>query len=54
MGREGRFDFLWWGEGGMDLGFTQAGFEIIFANDISLRACETYKKNLGLYFVYYL
>lgn len=32
----------------MDLGFKQAGFQIIFANDISKRACETYKKNLGL------
>lgn len=39
---------LFSGAGGMDLGFTQAGFEIIFANDTSVRACETYKKNLGL------
>ncbi len=39
---------LFSGAGGMDLGFSQAEFEIIFANDISVRACETYKKNLGL------
>jgi DNA (cytosine-5)-methyltransferase 1 len=36
------------GAGGMDLGFKQAGFEIIFANDISVKACETYEKNLDL------
>lgn len=32
----------------MDLGFKQAGFKIIWANDIYKYACETYKKNFGL------
>lgn len=36
------------GAGGTDLGFLQAGYKIIFANDINTRAVETYKKNLGL------
>jgi len=36
------------GAGGMDLGFTHAGFEIIWANDISQYACKTYEKNLKL------
>lgn len=32
----------------LEKGFSaRAGFEIIFANDISIKACETYKKNLG-------
>lgn len=31
----------------MDLGFKQAGYEIVFANDIDPYACETYKKNIG-------
>ena len=30
----------------MDLGFKQAGFDIIFANDFDKDACETYKKNI--------
>ncbi len=36
------------GAGGTDLGFQQAGYEIVFANDIDKKATETYKKNLGL------
>lgn len=35
------------GCGGMDLGFRQAGFEIIWANDIMPDACKTYRKNIG-------
>ncbi len=35
------------GAGGMDLGFVQAGFEIIWANDIDSMACKTYKKNFA-------
>lgn len=35
------------GCGGMDLGFQQAGFEIVWANDIMPDACATYRKNLG-------
>ena len=35
------------GCGGMDLGFREAGFEIVWANDIMSDACETYRKNIG-------
>ena len=38
---------LFSGAGGMDLGFIQAGFDIIWANDFNADAVETYKKNLG-------
>lgn len=38
---------LFSGCGGVDLGFHQAGFKTIFANDINLDACETYRKNIG-------
>jgi DNA (cytosine-5)-methyltransferase 1 len=35
------------GCGGMDLGFKQAGFEIIYAADFDKDAVATYKRNLG-------
>ncbi|MDI6894836.1 MAG: DNA cytosine methyltransferase [Bacillota bacterium] len=35
------------GCGGMDLGFVQAGFRIVWANDIDPDACATYRHNLG-------
>ncbi|MGE0108188.1 MAG: DNA cytosine methyltransferase [Bdellovibrionales bacterium] len=38
---------LFSGCGGLDLGFRQAGFRTIFANDIDSGACLTYRKNLG-------
>ncbi len=38
---------LFSGCGGLDLGFQQAGFEIVFANDIEKNVKETYKYNLG-------
>lgn len=38
---------LFSGCGGIDLGFRQAGFRTIFANDINEDACLTYKRNLG-------
>ena len=38
---------LFSGSGGLDLGFIQAGFDIIWACDIDKSACETYKKNIG-------
>ncbi|MBU0688437.1 MAG: DNA cytosine methyltransferase [Gammaproteobacteria bacterium] len=38
---------LFSGCGGFDLGFHQAGFETVFANDINLDACETYRHNIG-------
>lgn len=38
---------LFAGSGGMDVGFTQEGFDVLWANDIDHWACETYRKNLG-------
>ena len=38
---------LFSGCGGLDLGFIQAGFDIIWANDFSKEAVETYKTNIG-------
>lgn len=38
---------LFSGCGGMDLGFLQEGYKIVFANDFFHEACETYKKNFG-------
>jgi DNA (cytosine-5)-methyltransferase 1 len=38
---------LFSGAGGMDLGFKNAGFEILWANDIDKNSCLTYKANIG-------
>ncbi len=38
---------LFSGIGGIDLGFIQAGFEIVWANEIDAAACKTYRYNLG-------
>jgi DNA (cytosine-5)-methyltransferase 1 len=38
---------LFSGCGGMDLGFDQAGYDIVWANDIDPDACETYRANIG-------
>jgi DNA (cytosine-5)-methyltransferase 1 len=38
---------LFSGCGGLDLGFVQVGYSIVWANDIDHWACETYKKNIG-------
>jgi DNA (cytosine-5)-methyltransferase 1 len=38
---------LFSGCGGLDLGFKQAGFNIIWANDFNETAVSTYKKNIG-------
>lgn len=35
------------GCGGMDLGLIQAGYDVLWANDIKKDACETYRKNIG-------
>ncbi|GGF72149.1 cytosine-specific methyltransferase [Terasakiella brassicae] len=35
------------GCGGMDLGFKQAGYDIVWANDLDEDACETYSHNIG-------
>ena len=36
------------GCGGMDLGLSWAGYDLVFANELDLRATETYEANLGL------
>ncbi len=36
---------LFSGAGGMDVGFARAGFEVLWANDINDKACETYRRN---------
>lgn len=38
---------LFSGCGGLDLGFKQAGHEIVWANDFDLDCVETYRKNIG-------
>lgn len=38
---------LFSGCGGLDLGFKQSGYNIIWANDILKDACETYRFNIG-------
>lgn len=38
---------LFSGAGGLDLGFKQAGHDLVWANDIDKDACETYAKNIG-------
>lgn len=38
---------LFAGIGGICLGFRQAGFEIVWANEIDHAACETYRHNFG-------
>jgi DNA (cytosine-5)-methyltransferase 1 len=38
---------LFSGAGGMDLGFKQAGHEIVWANDFDADASETYRRNIG-------
>ena len=43
---------LFSGAGGMDLGFIQAGYKILWANDFFKEAVETYKKNIGEHIVF--
>lgn len=38
---------LFSGIGGIDLGFIQAGFEVIWANELDKYACVTYRHNFG-------
>ena len=38
---------LFSGCGGLDLGFKQEGFEIVWANDFFHEACNTYRRNFG-------
>lgn len=42
---------LFSGCGGLDLGFKQSGYDIVWANDILKDACETYKLNIGNHIV---
>jgi DNA (cytosine-5)-methyltransferase 1 len=43
---------LFSGCGGLDLGFIQAGFEVVWANDFFKEAVDTYKANIGNHIVY--
>ena len=43
---------LFAGAGGLDLGFIQAGFRIVWANDNNRDAVETYRNNLGNHIVF--
>ena len=38
---------LFSGCGGMDLGFIQAGYQVVWANEVDRHACETYRQNIG-------
>ena len=38
---------LFAGIGGICLGFKQAGFDIVWANEYDVAACRTYRHNLG-------
>jgi DNA (cytosine-5)-methyltransferase 1 len=42
---------LFAGCGGLDLGFINAGFSVVWANDFFKEAVETYKKNIGSHIV---
>lgn len=43
---------LFSGAGGMDLGFIQAGFQIVWANDFFREAVDSYKENIGNHIVF--
>lgn len=43
---------LFSGCGGLDLGFQQAGYQIIWANDFLKDACETYAHNIGPHIIW--
>lgn len=38
---------LFSGAGGMDVGFRDAGYKILWANDFDKDACAIYRKNIG-------
>ena len=38
---------LFSGAGGMDVGFTRAGFDVVFANDFDPAAVKSYRQNVG-------
>lgn len=43
---------LFSGAGGLDLGFINAGFEVIWANDFDEDACKTYAHNIGKHIIH--
>ena len=43
---------LFSGAGGMDLGFIDAGFQIIWANDVFKEAIDSYRNNIGNHIVF--
>lgn len=43
---------LFSGAGGMDLGFINSGFDIVWANDFFKEAVETYKNNIGNHIIF--
>lgn len=43
---------LFSGAGGMDIGFINSGFEIVWANDFFKEAVESYRNNIGNHIVY--
>ena len=45
--RKPRLVSLFSGCGGVDLGFEQAGYDIVWANDIDVDSCATYRRNIG-------
>ena len=47
MNKKFKIASLFSGCGGLDLGFIQEGFEVVWANDFFKEAVETYKKNIG-------
>ena len=52
MSKKYKIASLFSGCGGLDLGFIQAGYEIVWANDFFKEAVETYKHNIGNHIVY--
>lgn len=42
---------LFSGCGGIDLPFSDFGFDIVWANDINPKACDTYRKNIGKHII---
>lgn len=51
MNKKFKIASLFSGCGGLDLGFIQEGFEVVWANDFFKEAVETYKKNIGNHIV---
>lgn len=43
---------LFSGCGGLDMGFVQTGYNVVWANDFDKYACETYSANFGNHIVY--